>query len=87
MVGDADPSGRSPLAVAFGYASRITSISMNLVIPTALGYWADEKLGTKHLWLFCGLGLGLLAFIWQLMGLVKDLEKQTQNKDIDKDIE
>ncbi len=81
MVTSEDPSGRSPLAIAFGFASRITSVCLNLVIPTVIGYWADKKLGTGHLLMFCGLFFGMAIFVWQLCSLVKSLEEQPHDLD------
>ncbi len=68
-----DPSQRrSPVAEAIALASRITGIAAEMAVPPLLGYWADQKLGTKVLLLVVGAALGFTLGLWQLLQLTKE---------------
>jgi ATP synthase protein I len=56
---------------AMQWVSRITSISMEMVLPGVLGYFVDQWLGTKLVFLILGLILGFVGGIWQLIKLTK----------------
>ena len=56
-----DPSsddGRSPMAIAFEWSATIMTISLEMVVPGLAGYWLDQKLGTRVLFLLIGFALG-----------------------------
>ncbi len=61
----------SPVAEALALASRITGIAAEMAIPPLLGYWADQKLGTKLLLLIVGMVIGFALGLWQLLQLTK----------------
>jgi hypothetical protein len=64
------PDDRPPLAVAMEWVSRITTISLEMVLPALLGYWADRKLGIRGLsvvGVIVGFGVGM----WHLIKLTK----------------
>lgn len=66
------PDDQSSYANAMVWVSRITSISMEMVIPGLIGYYLlDRWLGTKVVFLILGLILGLVGGIWQLIKLTK----------------
>jgi hypothetical protein len=65
------PQRRSPVAEAMAMASRITGIAAEMALPPLLGYWADQKLGTKILLLVVGVILGFTLGLWQLLQLTK----------------
>ena len=48
------PDGRSPLAVAMNWASQVTTISIEMVLPILLGVWADRSWGTKAVFTILG---------------------------------
>jgi ATP synthase protein I len=57
---------------AMAWVSRITSISMEMVVPGLIGYYLlDRWLGTRVVFLILGLILGLIGGIWQLIKLTK----------------
>ena len=60
---------RSPLALAMAWVSRITTISLEMVLPALLGYWADQWLGTKPLFLVLGVIAGFILGMWDLVKL------------------
>ena len=68
MIGspdDADaPDGRSATSKAAEWASRVMTISLEMVLPGLAGYWLDTKLGTRVVFLLVGFALGgYLAFL------------------------
>jgi ATP synthase protein I len=62
---------RSDYIKAMQWVSRITSISMEMVLPGVLGYFVDQWLGTKLVFVIGGLILGFVGGIWQLIKLTK----------------
>jgi F0F1-type ATP synthase assembly protein I len=58
---------RSPEAKAYQWASRIMTISLEMVVPGLVGYWLDQKLGTKAVLTILGFGLGTTLGIWHLI--------------------
>ncbi|MCA9267035.1 MAG: AtpZ/AtpI family protein [Planctomycetales bacterium] len=62
-----EPDDRSPVAVAYQWAWRIITISLEMVLPGLAGYWLDTQLGTRVLFMLVGFGLGMFAAIWQLL--------------------
>ena len=61
--------GRSPVAIAASWASRVLTISLEMVLPGLAGYWLDQRLGTRVLFLLIGLALGMALAMWQLVQL------------------
>ena len=60
-------------AKAMQWVSRITSISMEMVLPGALGYYfLDRWLGTRVVFLILGLIVGFVGGMWQLIKLAND---------------
>ena len=67
------PDGRSPIAVAMHWASQVTTISIEMVLPILLGVWADRRLGTKAVFTILGAACGLWLGIWSLLRIAKVL--------------
>lgn len=53
------------------WSARITSISLELVVPVLAGYWLDRRLGTLPLCLILGAILGFVTATLSLMRLAK----------------
>lgn len=72
-----EPSkGRSPIAVAFAWSHRITSIALGMVLPGLLGLWVDLKLlGTKPLFTVLGFVLGMVAGLWHLIRMTSSKDE------------
>jgi hypothetical protein len=68
---DNSPDGRSPYALAMEWVSRITTISLEMVLPGLCGYWIDQRLGTKMLFLLLGFTAGFIVGMRQLLQLAK----------------
>lgn len=49
---------RSPMAIAFEWSATIMTISAEMVVPGLLGYWLDQKLGTRAIFLLLGFAIG-----------------------------
>jgi F0F1-type ATP synthase assembly protein I len=62
---------RSPYAKAMGWTSRITSISMEMVVPALIGYWLDQRWETHHLLLILGMVLGFATAMSSLMQIAR----------------
>lgn len=50
--------GRSSQAIAFEWAFTVMTIALEMVVPGLLGYWLDQRLGTKVVFLLLGFLLG-----------------------------
>jgi F0F1-type ATP synthase assembly protein I len=67
------PDGRSPIAVAMHWASQVTTISIEMVLPILLGVWTDRRLGTKAVFTIVGGIAGFWLGIWNLIRIAKVL--------------
>ena len=65
------PDDRSPLALAMAWTSRATTISLEMVLPGLLGYWADQYFGTGIVLLVVGVVLGFATGMRHLTQLTK----------------
>jgi ATP synthase protein I len=68
---DNEPDDRDSYALAMQWVSRITSVAIEMVLPGVIGYWIDQRLGTKVLFFIIGVILGFVGGIWQLIKLTK----------------
>ena len=78
------PDDRSAAAKAAAWASRIMTISLEMVVPGLVGYWLDTKLGTKFVLMLVGFVLGFTAAIKHLLHLTQKnamQEKPNPKKD------
>jgi ATP synthase protein I len=76
---------RSPIAIAVHWASQVTTISIEMVLPILLGVWVDSKLGTKAVFTIVGGIGGLWMGIWYLLRITKtiaegDNKRKPENK-------
>lgn len=62
---------RSPFALAYQWSARITSISLELVVPVLIGYWLDHRLHVLPLFLILGAILGFVTATLSLVRLTK----------------
>ncbi len=61
----------SPITVAVQWAARITTISLEMVIPGFIGLWIDQYSGTGFLFAVIGFALGLVTGIWHLVQMAQ----------------
>jgi len=59
------------MGVAIQWASIITTISLEMVIPGLIGYWLDQRCGTKALFVLLGFGGGMALGLWHLLRVTK----------------
>ena len=60
-----------PMAVALTWVSRITTVSVLMVLPGVVGYWLDGRFGTRVLFTLLGFALGMLLGMWQLIQMTR----------------
>jgi ATP synthase protein I len=69
---------RPPLAVAMEWASRATTIALEMAVPGLVGYWIDWRLGTGlHIFLVLGV---IVGFVTGLMSLISLARSSTSDK-------
>jgi hypothetical protein len=57
--------------MAYQWSARITSISLELVVPGMVGYWLDRRWGTLPLLVIVGVILGFVTSFLSLLRLIK----------------
>ena len=62
---------RPPLALAMQWVSRVTTVSLEMVLPGLLGYWADQQWNSEPVLLVLGVILGFSVGMWHLVTLTK----------------
>jgi hypothetical protein len=74
--------GRSATARAAEWVSRVTTISLEMVLPGLAGYWLDTRLETGVVFLLVGFAVGgYLAFL-QLRAIARQTKNRSANKHI-----
>ncbi len=58
---------RSALSLAWAWGTRVTVIAAQMVVPGLIGYWIDEKLGTRIVFMLVGFAIGITSAIMQLV--------------------
>ena len=53
------------------WVARITTVSLEMVLPGVIGYWIDLRLGTKVVFLILGVILGFVGGLRHLIKLAK----------------
>jgi len=66
---------RSPFAMAMEWTSRITAISLEMVLPPLLGLWLDQRWQTRPWLLILGAILGFCTGMMSLLQLGKQERK------------
>jgi F0F1-type ATP synthase assembly protein I len=61
------PDDRSPMAIAFEWSAVIMTISAEMVVPGLIGYWLDQRFGTRALFLLLGFAIGGILAALALM--------------------
>jgi hypothetical protein len=74
------PDDRSPVAVAASWASRLITVSLEMVLPGVGGLWVDGRLGTTPLLTLLGFGFGLTWGIWHLIRMTQASDSETPCK-------
>ena len=77
---DSLPDERSNLAKGIDWATRISTACLTMVLPALLGYYVDQRLGTKVIFMLLGLALGMALGIYQLIRIVNSLNESEKSK-------
>lgn len=64
--------GRSPFAVGYAWAVRISNLGIEMALPILLGVWLDHLLGTVVVFLLLGIFLGMAIAVLQLIKIVRE---------------
>lgn len=63
---------RESLSAAMNWASRVTSIAMEMALPPLLGSWLDRRWGTGYALVIVGAVLGFALGMMHLVRLAAD---------------
>lgn len=69
---------RSAMALALEWAATVMTISAEMVLPGLAGYWVDQQLGTRVLFLLLGFAAG---FVLAGLALARIAKKRTVKRD------
>ena len=72
---------RSPLALGLEWSSRITTVALEMVVPSLIGYWIDLKLGTPLVFLISGTVLGFVTGLISLLRLTRPAKPNRERDD------
>ena len=68
--------GRSASARGMVWATRISSLGMELALPILGGFWLDRQWGTKPCFFLVGALLGISVFTMSVLRLSRDVSKK-----------
>jgi len=79
---------RDPIAAGLEWVARITTVSLEMVLPGIAGQWLDERWGTGFLALL-GFAIGIPVSIWHLLIMTRTVGQKgdESSSDTDKDTE
>jgi hypothetical protein len=67
------------MAQAMSWSSRITTISLEMVLPAVAGHWLDGKLGTWVVFLMLGAAAGMTLGLMHLIQMTKPTDQDSAN--------
>lgn len=80
VVSQPDDDGRSSEAAGYYWASRITSIGMETVVPALLGFWADSQWNCSPWATLGGMCLGFALMLFELVQLAQKQARSSGKK-------
>lgn len=63
----------SQMAAAYGWAGRVTTVVVEMVLPALGGRWLDSRFGTQY-WVIVGFAAGFALGLFHLLQMVKQQE-------------
>lgn len=66
-----EDGGRSPVALGWAWASRISSLGLSFAIPPLLGAWIDQRLGSGPIGVLAGMVLGFVAGMARILAIAR----------------
>ena len=73
---------QSPMSIAARWVSIASTISLEMALPAAFGYWLDGQWGTKPWLVIIG---AILGFITGMLHLLEVAKKESQKSEVKKD--
>ena len=73
------------MVIAMYWVHQITTVSLEMVLPGALGYWLDHRWGTAPWLLVVGVVLGFVTSMIHLLRMVETTGKSRRQSDSNKD--
>ncbi len=70
----------SPISQGYAWSVRVTSIALEMVLPSLGGVWLDAKLGTFILFTLLGAVLGMTTALWSLLKTAKQASMEGKRK-------
>lgn len=71
---NAQPPRKAPIAEAFEWVSRITTVGIGMALPIVAGWYLDQRFETRF-GTFVGLVVGLAFGVWQLIAIARTQPK------------
>ena len=71
---------RPPMALALEWVSKITVVTMEMVLPGLAGDWLDKRYGTAFL-AIVGFILGISCGMWHLLTMTNVIKTDDSNKE------
>jgi len=73
---------RDPLALAMEWVTKITTVSLEMVLPAVGGGYLDRRLGTSH-WALLGVILGVVVGMWHLLLMTRPPNRRSRGSNED----
>ena len=83
MSDDPDRDGRHAMARGYVLASRVMSISFQMIIPVGLGWWADSAWKTTPWLMLLGVVVGFSVAMMELVQLAREAAPSTKSRPSD----
>ena len=74
---------RSPTAKSLSKVSEIFAICLMMIVPGLIGYWIDQKVGSRFVFTLLGLIFGMSGAVMQLVRLVSAIDESNDDSDSD----
>ena len=72
---------RSPTAKSLSKVSEIFAICLMMIVPGLIGYWIDQKVGSRFVFTLLGLIFGMSGAVMQLVRLVSAIDESNDDSD------
>lgn len=66
------------------WSARITTISMEMILPALVGYWLDQRWGTRPVFIILGTILGFTIGLMSLIQLTRQPGANRKDNDNEK---
>lgn len=70
-MANSDPDERPLMAIAVEWSARLMTITLEIALPAAGGYWLDRRFHTLPILVLVGAMLGFVLGMYQLLQLAR----------------